>query len=281
VDCADHPPSGLAVTSAALFAGCATGLAMVLATDGRSMARRRLRHVRSPPRGSATGSPAGTRGSPAAVAGRGAFAASGVAVGAVVLMLGWAPVLFGAAPAAMVVTGRQLRDRAVARRSASLCAAQLPRAADLIAACLDAGAAPADALDIVRAQVGDPLATRLAPAAGALRAGADPMLAYGGGHVDGTSWGRSRQARDLDDPARRLVRALARAMDSGAPVASTVAAVADDQRRQQRWAAEASARRAGVLAVGPLVACFLPAFVLLGVVPVVLGIAGDVLGGLS
>jgi hypothetical protein len=60
-----------------------------------------------------------------------------------------------------------------------------------------------------------------------------------------------------------------------------VAAVADDQRRRRRWSAEAAARRAGVHAVGPLVLCFLPAFVLLGVVPVVLSIAAEVLGDLS
>jgi hypothetical protein len=34
-----------------------------------------------------------------------------------------------------------------------------------------------------------------------------------------------------------------------------------------------------VQAVGPLAACFLPAFVLLGVVPVVVGVARTVLAG--
>ncbi len=38
--------------------------------------------------------------------------------------------------------------------------------------------------------------------------------------------------------------------------------------------------RAGVLIAGPLGLCFLPAFVLLGVVPVVAGLAGEVFGGL-
>ena len=108
---------------------------------------------------------------------------------------------------------------------------------------------------------------RLAPVAGALRSGVDPLGAYG-------DYGRN-------DPVRGLVAALARAMVSGAPLAETVAAVADDQRRRRRWSAEAAAHRAGVHAVGPLVVCFLPAFVLLGVVPVVLGIAAEVLGGLS
>ena len=39
------------------------------------------------------------------------------------------------------------------------------------------------------------------------------------------------------------------------------------------------ARRAGVQAVGPLAACFLPAFVLVGVVPVVVGVAQALLAG--
>ena len=36
--------------------------------------------------------------------------------------------------------------------------------------------------------------------------------------------------------------------------------------------------RAGVLVSGPLGLCFLPAFVCLGIVPVVVGLARDVLG---
>ena len=41
---------------------------------------------------------------------------------------------------------------------------------------------------------------------------------------------------------------------------------------------EAAVRRAGVWVLAPLGACFLPAFVCLGVVPLVIGIAGDALG---
>ena len=46
------------------------------------------------------------------------------------------------------------------------------------------------------------------------------------------------------------------------------------------FAAEQAARRVGVLAVAPLGLCFLPAFVLLGVVPVVIGLAGPLLATL-
>jgi pilus assembly protein TadC len=40
----------------------------------------------------------------------------------------------------------------------------------------------------------------------------------------------------------------------------------------------AAAERAGVLIAGPLGLCFLPAFVCLGIVPVVAGLAGEVFG---
>lgn len=181
--------------------------------------------------------------------------------------LGRGPVLAGLGPALFLLAQRNRAARSATRRRQREVTSALPRFADLMAACLEAGAAPADAVDVVRRHLGGPLSDRLAPVAGALRSGVDPLSSYG-------DHGRR-------DPVRGLVAALARAMDSGAPLADTVAAVADDQRRRRRWSAEAAARRAGVHAIGPLVVCFLPAFVLLGVVPVVLGIAAAVLSNLS
>ena len=43
---------------------------------------------------------------------------------------------------------------------------------------------------------------------------------------------------------------------------------------------EARAERAGVLVTGPLGLCFLPAFICLGIVPVVVGLASSVLGSI-
>ncbi|MCU1621436.1 MAG: hypothetical protein JWL79_281, partial [Frankiales bacterium] len=57
--------------------------------------------------------------------------------------------------------------------------------------------------------------------------------------------------------------------------------VAADARRRQAVDAHRRAARAGVLAVLPLGACFLPAFVLLGVVPAVIGLAGPLLSSLA
>jgi pilus assembly protein TadC len=152
------------------------------------------------------------------------------------------------------------------RRRAAL-AAELPATADLLAMCLMAGATPSDALDAVAGSTGGPLADRLRQVAGALRVGA----------THGEAWA----VVAADDPLAPMVRAFIRSDASGAPVAETLAAVADEQRRVARWAAEAAARRAGVHAVGPLAVCFLPAFVLTGVVPVILAVATEVLGGLQ
>ena len=69
-------------------------------------------------------------------------------------------------------------------------------------------------------------------------------------------------------------------LDGGAPVAAAVSRLAAEVRAEGRGAAEQAARRVGVLAVAPLGLSFLPAFVLLGVVPVVVGLAGPLLATL-
>ncbi|HEU4425315.1 MAG TPA: type II secretion system F family protein, partial [Pilimelia sp.] len=64
---------------------------------------------------------------------------------------------------------------------------------------------------------------------------------------------------------------------SGGALAGAFTRVADDLRADRAVAAEAAARRAGVLIVLPLGLCFLPAFVLAGLVPVIVAVLGDVL----
>jgi pilus assembly protein TadC len=158
------------------------------------------------------------------------------------------------------------RSAAAARREAEAVVAELPSAADLLATCLISGATPPDALQTVAEATHGPLADRLRQVAGSLRLGAEPADA----------WGPIIRS----DPLAPLARAFIRSDATGAPIAETVTAVADEQRRVARWTAEAAARRAGVLAVGPLALCFLPAFILTGVVPVIVAVASDVLDGL-
>ena len=60
-------------------------------------------------------------------------------------------------------------------------------------------------------------------------------------------------------------------MESGASVADALHRLAEDLRVTQRAALEARARSVGVKAALPLGVCLLPAFILVGVVPLVVG----------
>lgn len=75
----------------------------------------------------------------------------------------------------------------------------------------------------------------------------------------------------------RLVSQLERSGWSGAAMASGLQELSASLRRQQLHVAETRAGRASVLLVGPLCLCFLPAFVVAGVVPVIFGLASGTL----
>lgn len=152
----------------------------------------------------------------------------------------------------------RMESRAQRHRRESL-ERQAPSAADLLAACLSAGATPVDAARAVATALGDPIAEPLGRLTGALDLGADPSRAWA--------------ALAVDTPLRPLARAAARSAETGAPLAALLAAVADDQRDEARARAEATARASGVKSVAPLAACFLPAFLLIGIVPVVASLA--------
>lgn len=140
-----------------------------------------------------------------------------------------------------------------ARQRAARVVAALPLAVELLAAALRAGSTMPAALDAVTDAVRGPLGAELAAVAERLRLGADPAAV----------WRSLAQPEEL----AALGRALARASTTGAPVADVLQRHADDLRAQARSRTVATAQRTGVLAVLPLGLCFLPAFVLIGVVP--------------
>jgi pilus assembly protein TadC len=139
---------------------------------------------------------------------------------------------------------------------------ELPVACDLLAVCLAAGVPVGAALAAVGEAVVDPLRTELLQIAAMHRLGADPLHAWAG-------------APPVLAPLGRVV---ARAGRSGSSVGAALRALAADLRTAQRAQEEAAVNRAGVWVLAPLGACFLPAFVCLGVVPLVLGLAAGILG---
>jgi pilus assembly protein TadC len=75
-----------------------------------------------------------------------------------------------------------------------------------------------------------------------------------------------------------LGREVARAVGSGVALAGTLRALGAEARRQVVAAAQVRARRVGVASVLPLMTCFLPSFLLLGVVPIIGGVVGHLFG---
>lgn len=139
--------------------------------------------------------------------------------------------------------------------------AELPLALDLLAACLQSGLPVVTALEAVIGAVDPVLGARLTPALTSFRLGAGPVEAW-----------RPLTADGVVGPAART---MMRAGRTGAATADVVSAMAARQREQVRADYERAARAVGVWAVGPLTCCFLPAFVLIGVVPIIWGLVGS------
>lgn len=155
----------------------------------------------------------------------------------------------------------QLASEAKAR--AAEAARQLPMAADLLAACISAGAGPVEAAEAVGESLGGPVGEQLARTAAEIRLGGDPAVA----------WGRFGAIPGAD----ALARCLDRAGSTGAPAAEPVTRMAEALRAERARAAVARAQRAAVMVTAPVGLCFLPAFLAVGVAPVVIGLAGGLL----
>jgi Flp pilus assembly protein TadB len=188
---------------------------------------------------------------------RGLLALS-AAIGAVTFLGGLAGAV--AAPVAAVGTwiavGRV--EPAGARRTREQVARELPHLVRLLGVALASGAPPATALEVVADALPGAASDRLRPVASRLRLGADPAA----------GWAALRS-----DPALApLGRALGRAEEGGVPVAEAIARLADDLAQQARGEVERRARAVGVRAAVPLGLCLLPAFLLIGIVPLVGGL---------
>jgi pilus assembly protein TadC len=140
---------------------------------------------------------------------------------------------------------------------------------DVLAVCLAAGMAVSAAATAAAPSAPTKLARVLRRAADLLALGADPSVAW--------SISPDLSASSVDAQTDALLRLARRSAHSGAALAGGVAELADQSRHDAAHAAAATAERAGVLIAGPLGLCFLPAFVCLGIVPVVAGLAADVL----
>ncbi|UKA52085.1 type II secretion system F family protein [Arthrobacter sp. FW305-123] len=128
---------------------------------------------------------------------------------------------------------------------------------ELVASMLDAGAGIGRALELIAKCASPPIRESLRPVVAALAIGAD--------------WESAWQTPSKHAPeVVRLKNALAFAALTGAPSASILYAQAARERREQFRAAEKRAAALGVKLVVPLGLCSLPAFICLGIIPVLI-----------
>lgn len=161
-----------------------------------------------------------------------------------------------AAVAAWVTLGRA--EPTVVRREREAVQRELPHVVTLLAAALRAGAAPGEAARLVCTALPGPATRRLERTVAHLELGADP----------GQVWERLAREPGLAP----LGRALARSQATGASVVAAVDRLSDELAREARGQVEDRARAVGVKAAVPLGLCLLPAFVLIGIVPLVAGL---------
>ena len=169
-----------------------------------------------------------------------------------VAWLGYPAVVGTAAVVGIAVVAR------VVRRARPTARSELALVLDVLAGCLAAGAAMPSALTAARAVSTDQVSNAFAAAALALDGGEDP---------DAT-WTRVAAAVPELAPVSRL---CARAAMTGAPVATELHRMAASHRAALNTWRRQRLQRASVWLVLPLGLCFLPAFVLVGVVPLVIG----------
>ncbi len=130
---------------------------------------------------------------------------------------------------------------------------------ELIGAMLDAGSGLGRSLELIAAHAEPEISRPLGPVVSALAIGADWE----------TAW---RGSRSVPAPVLALREALGFAALTGVPSSAILYAEASRLRREQFREAERRAAVLGVKLVIPLGLCSLPAFVCLGIVPVLLAL---------
>ncbi len=150
-----------------------------------------------------------------------------------------------------------LRDRAIRDGVPSVC--------DLLAVCVEAGRPPRAALRLVAEASEEPTRGVLLGAWNRIDLGVDELRVW-------ASLG--------EQPGYRgVARDLARSVHTGVALADLLRMHAREARAEVDAASRARARKVSVAAVVPLMACFLPAFLLVGVVPIFGGLIGRLFGG--
>lgn len=244
------------VTALFVVAGvAAVGAAVLLLAPPRPRLTERAARADHPPRAASGPSPGLLR------RGRVLWALLAGA-GTAVLLGGVLGVPAGLAAGAATWTAATRVEPPAVRRRRDEVRRDLPHVVTLLAAALRSGLDPAAAIGLVCRALPGPAAARLDATAARLRLGGDVAAAWAGlAH---------------DPELAPLGRTLARAHRTGAPVVAAVDRLAADLAAHARSEVEDRARAVGVRAAVPLGLCLLPAFLLLGIVPLAVSLAASI-----
>jgi len=164
------------------------------------------------------------------------------------------------APLVAVVGGGQL---SLTRHAGAVVQEELADTVELLAVCLSAGSPMRHALEVVAGVQGIATFTVLSKVVGLLAMGVPEQQAWLE-LVEDEVWGP-------------VARDVARSARSGTSLVEVLHVHADEARLVAQEKALQRARTAGVRSVIPLMVCFLPAFVLVGVLPIIAGLLDGLL----
>lgn len=169
-------------------------------------------------------------------------------------------VQIGAWPVGLVAVGLlmgllgRLESREAHRRRGQLIR-DLPQALDLLAGCLSAGLPLRSATAAVRDAFDGPLAEELGNVSALVELGT----------AEADAWNTLRGHPQLGAVAVDVSRSV----DSGTMLVDTLNRHAGEARQRRHAAVEIAAKAVGVRSVLPMMLCFIPSFLLLGIVPTV------------
>lgn len=181
---------------------------------------------------------------------------------AVLVLVPGDPGLLGAlllGPAIVVLLGL-LRRRPDTVRAATA----LPQTLEFLSVCLEVGLPLPRAIEVVSRVSEPPTSDMLEGISANVRLGRNAADVWREVSADPV-WGR-------------VAGDIARSEQSGTALADLLRIHAEDARVEVHEAALKAARKVGVKSVVPLMACFLPAFLMVGVVPIIAGLLGDFFG---
>ncbi|WP_134322148.1 type II secretion system F family protein [Cumulibacter soli] len=180
------------------------------------------------------------------------------------LFVAWKPTIAGISMGVASAFGTYLALRRLrARVKPSVVDPALPLVLTVAGLLLRSGAPPGSALASAARSCGSESRSRCDQIERRLAVGETPADAWGG-------------VADVPDLSA-VGRAAIRTSDSGAALANAWSSIGVQLRADRRLAAEVRARKVGVRVLAPLGLCFLPSFICLGVVPMVIGLASDIL----